>query len=771
MPEHPQRSEIKVSIGQGVAFNKPNKIRLDGLYNNFIRNSEAKHSASIKELREYVDQHISTINKLSKLPDLTTTQKAELKQLNSGIDSKKKQLFAFCWSGIFDTSSGAPKSTGLLQHSGRLQIDIDWKDRPRVESEQLRDKLGSDPHIEVTFLSPTARGVKCGLLVPVCADDQEHKRTYFAAERYFRETYDIKIDPSCKDVRRICFVSHDPQLVSNPSAIPLDIEKWLPEVAGDTVVFDPDKASYSVNPVKYQQSAPEYQEPTDDEWADIFKHIKGYDDRDTWIKVGHACKEHFGPAGYDHWAEWSSQSSKWQNAEESANRRIFDGFTPTSTKGIATLIYLAQEGGWSPTKNNQSTDTQQQSTVAVIDPAQRGAGTPNNTSGDAIQGNFHTVLDKNGNAVLVPNLHNVHQFFTVNKLPVWYDSFTRQTLTTLNQQNGDVVEWSDALTIRLTKNFQSKDGMRRISRNIIDEAIQLYSKENTCNRLTEWLSSLQWDGTPRLDHWLTQYCGVDDSIYTREAGRCWLLGAVTRAFQPGTQFDHCLIFEGRQGCGKSSAIRILSNGWYTEIDSFTGKDSAEVLQGVWLVELSELDGMRKSEVESVKRFITTITDRYRPAYGRHVVSMPRSCVFAGTTNEESYLRDATGNRRFWPVRCSDIDLEQLRVDRDVLIAEAVHRYQQSESLLMSAEARTLAVEAQEERFQIDSWEALTSQYLEGKTVTTIPNVLGLGLELENKALWNKGTEMRVGNILRRLGWKPQKVREGKKTVNKYVKCT
>ena len=126
MPEHPQRSEIKVSIGQGVAFSKPNKIRLDGLYNNFIRNPEAKHSASIKELREYVDQHISTINKLSKLPDPTTAQKAELKQLNSGILSKKKQLLSFCWSGIFDTSSGAPKNTGLLQHSGRLQIDIDW---------------------------------------------------------------------------------------------------------------------------------------------------------------------------------------------------------------------------------------------------------------------------------------------------------------------------------------------------------------------------------------------------------------------------------------------------------------------------------------------------------------------------------------------------------------------------------------------------------------------------------------------------------------------
>ena len=109
-------------------------------------------------------------------------------------------------------------------------------------------------------------------------------------------------------------------------------------------------------------------------------------------------------------------------------------------------------------------------------------------------------------------------------------------------------------------------------------------------------------------------------------------------------------FKRPQGSGKSSAIRILSNGWFAELEGFTAKESAEVLAGgVWLVELSELDGMKKSDVESVKRFITTPTDRYRPAYGRHVVSIPRSFVFAGSKNETSYLWDSTGNRRFWPV--------------------------------------------------------------------------------------------------------------------------
>ena len=179
--------------------------------------------------------------------------------------------------------------------------------------------------------------------------------------------------------------------------------------------------------------------------------------------------------------------------------------------------------------------------------------------------------------------------------------------------------------------------------------------------------------------------------------------------------------------------------------------------------------MKKSDVESVKRFITTLTDRYRPAYGRRVVSIPRSCVFAGSTNESSYLRDSTGNRRFWPVKCGDIDLEQLRANRDLLIAEAVHRYKQGESLLMNQEAREIAVEAQEDRFQVDSWEDDIRKYIENKKEVAMPDVLETGLSLDNKSLWTRATEIRVGNILMREGWKHRRVREGKQRVYRYFK--
>ena len=143
------------------------------------------------------------------------------------------------------------------------------------------------------------------------------------------------------------------------------------------------------------------------------------------------------------------------------------------------------------------------------------------------------------------------------------------------------VEMNDNIITEITLDFQkSFEGpMRRLSDKLVQKAVELYGSKDERNCLTNWLNSLQWDKTPRLDHWLRRYCGADDNIYVREVARCWLLGAVTRAYEPGTQFDHCLIFEGPQGSGKSSAIRILSNGWFAELEGFTAKESAEVLAG------------------------------------------------------------------------------------------------------------------------------------------------------------------------------------------------
>ena len=196
-----------------------------------------------------------------------------------------------------------------------------------------------------------------------------------------------------------------------------------------------------------------------------------------------------------------------------------------------------------------------------------------------------------------------------------------------------------------------------------DAAIRV-AKEQSINPPREYLSRLRWDGTPRLDTWLTYYLGADEQPpeYLALVGSKWLIGAVSRVFDPGCKFDSVLILEGTQGIGKSMALRSLStfNGQDFFLDSvgdIRSKDTLMTMQGKLIVEIAELASFRKSENEEIKAFITRQVDEYRPPYGRTVLRRPRYFVLAGSTNEleEGYLTDDTGNRRYWPVKCGSID--------------------------------------------------------------------------------------------------------------------
>jgi len=171
------------------------------------------------------------------------------------------------------------------------------------------------------------------------------------------------------------------------------------------------------------------------------------------------------------------------------------------------------------------------------------------------------------------------------------------------------------------------------ARAAIEEAIVRAAKNCRFNPLTSYLSALRWDGTPRLDSWLTTHCGADDTPYTRTVGRLWMIGAVARAFKPGCQVDHMLVLEGAQGIGKSHVTRTLGGEFHLgSAPDLRQKDAALILQGHWIVECGELAQLHRAGAQRTKDFLTQTVDTYRAPYERTVQRRPRSCVFVGTTN-------------------------------------------------------------------------------------------------------------------------------------------
>lgn len=252
----------------------------------------------------------------------------------------------------------------------------------------------------------------------------------------------------------------------------------------------------------------------------------------------------------------------------------------------------------------------------------------------------------------------------------------------------------------------------------IDGALSLHSQQHAFNEIRSYLNGLQWDGTPRLDTLFVDYLGAADTPYTRAVTRKAFVGAVARAMQPGIKFDTMTILSGPQGIGKSTLLDKMSRGWFNDsIRTFEGKEASELLQGVWIVEIAELDAFRRTDVSRIKQFISQRADRFRAAYGRHVKEMPRCCVFFGTTNTTDYLQDRTGNRRFSPI---DVGLQPARKsvwadldqELDQLWAEAVARWRVGEPLYLSGELADEAKRQQEGHREVSAREGLILDFLE-----------------------------------------------------------
>lgn len=254
----------------------------------------------------------------------------------------------------------------------------------------------------------------------------------------------------------------------------------------------------------------------------------------------------------------------------------------------------------------------------------------------------------------------------------------------------------------------------------IDAALDIHAATHAFNEVQDFLKSLVWDGIPRLDTLFIDYLGAedDDAGYCRAVCRKAFTAAVARAMEPGCKFDNMLILCGPQGIGKSTMLDRMSHGWFNDsIRTFEGKEAAELLPGVWIVEVAELDAFRRTDVARIKQFLSLRSDRYRAAYGRNMKEQPRSCVFFGTCNQMDFLQDTTGNRRFWPV---DVGrrLHSKNVWKDLtdevvaqVWAEAKLRWQLGEQLYLTGGLEDAAKEHQEQHRDASPWEGLIQDFL------------------------------------------------------------
>jgi predicted P-loop ATPase len=299
-----------------------------------------------------------------------------------------------------------------------------------------------------------------------------------------------------------------------------------------------------------------------------------------------------------------------------------------------------------------------------------------------------------------------------------------------------------------------------LPKSCIAEAVAISAEHDKFHPIADYLDALVWDGVARIDEWLVTYCGAKDEPYVRKVGAIWLIAMVRRIRSPGAKFDEVLVLEGKQGLGKSEVFEALAARpeWFTDSVRLDMRDREllEQLQGKWVIEISDLGGMKKADIESVKALMSTKEDRARLAYGYYRTNAKRQCIFGGTTNDAQYLRDTTGNRRFWPIACTKADKAGITQDIDQLLAEASVRESEGESIRLPEDLWADAAVHQEARTIEDPWVAILDDRLrgaegepmEGKIpVSSVWDILDI-----RPGQTTQAHNQRLGVAMDKLGW-------------------
>lgn len=553
------------------------------------------------------------------------------------------------------------------------------------------------------------------------------------------------------------------------------IYTWVPGHSPDALPLAPAPAwlvaRMTVEPRPEQPSQAPPEAPTEAYAAELLRYIPNPGaDRETWLAMGMALHSTGTDWAFALWDTWSQQYPEKYDAGDQA--KTWQSFTVEGPAGkdpitFGTLVHLARGNGYQRPRPTRRRGRRQESAAGPQPSAAPGEG--------AFTPDFNLTKDSRPR----PILFNLIE--AIEKDPAWqgvlrYNAFSGQVELhapppplALAQpwKVCPLEEWHASEIARWLQEVYDLCTTTAL----VEEALVMLAHRDSYNPVCDYLMSLKWDDTPRLDTWLHTYCHVEDTPFSRAVAAKTLIAGVARILQPGCKADTLTILIGPQGYLKSWVWRALaSESWFTDhLSDLHSKDAAMDLRSKWIVEFADLDNFGRSELETIKRFLSATQDHYRPPYGRHASTVLRSVIFAGTTNKDTFLKDETGNRRFWPVqvrgRC---DVMGLLAERDQLWAEAVSRFQAGEAWHLTGEVLQAAEEEQRARVEVDPWTAPVLTYLHtaalkearyrGQSVpfVTTNELLEYALGLD-KLHWTTGNNRRVAAILRLHNWHHAKV--------------
>jgi putative DNA primase/helicase len=487
----------------------------------------------------------------------------------------------------------------------------------------------------------------------------------------------------------------------------------------------------------------------------------GYND---WISIGWALREAFGDFGFGLWSSWSAASAKFPgDAELQSHWRSFTGSRPAD-EAVGVIFARARDAGWKPPRRARETHPRQnRATPPVKTKAARAGG--GEAGGSAPPDDLWREGLLWARGALRECVPNVVQVLAHH--PAWlgviaFDEFSQKVVKRMAapcdpaDTAGRFTEWTDVDDTRTSIWMARNEGFVPSS-SVVAEAVEVVARMNSFHPVLEYLHTLKHDGTPRVDMWMVDFMGVNDTPYIRLVSRWFLIGMCMRVLQPGCKFDYCLVLEGKQGRMKSSALRALAGEWFsdTELD-LAHKDAMSAIRGHWLHEFGEMGSIARTESMRQKSFLSRQVDEFRPSYGRREIRCPRQLVFAGTTNEWQWNKDPTGGRRFWPVEIpEEIDVAGLARARDQLLAEAFALAKAGERFWPTAdEQREIFDPEQLSRETTEVFVELLASWMVDPGGATeefsLSSAIMSGLKVEARAI-TRDIQTRAGMALAKLG--------------------